>query len=161
MKTGMTYQKNLRMAENLLKEPIICKDQILELIPQKPPFVMVDSLYEYTKLTGITGFHIPKDNILVEDGFFSEPGLIEHMAQSMSLHRGYQGFLAGLNKPKTGFIGLIKSVEIFELPEVGTRLKTYVEILHEIMNVTSVSAKTQNFEGKLIAVSEMKTVTVD
>ncbi len=149
------------MAANILKEPIITTDRILALIPQRPPFVMVDTLYEYTSLTGITGFKIPADNILVENGDFSEPGLMEHMAQSMSLHRGYHGYLAGLDKPKTGFIGVIKSVEIFELPKAGTRLKTYVEILHEIMNVTSVSSRTENEEGKILAVSEMKTVTVD
>ncbi len=149
------------MAENLLKEPILDPNRILQLIPQKPPFVMVDSLLDYTALTGIMGFTIPAGNILVKDGVFSEPGLIEHMAQSMSLHRGYQGFLAGLDKPKTGFIGVIKSVEIHELPKAETRLKTFVEILHEIMNVTSVTARTEDENGKLLASSEMKTVTVD
>ncbi len=149
------------MADNILKEPIITPERILKLIPQRPPFVMVDSLFEYTNLTGTTGFLIPLDNILVEHGIFSEPGIIEHMAQSMSLHRGYHGFLAGLDKPKTGFIGAIKSVEIFELPKAGEFLTTYVEILHEVMNVTSVAAKTINEAGKTLAVSEMKTVTVD
>ncbi len=149
------------MAENLLQEPITSVERIIELIPQKPPFVMVDALYDFTKLTGTTGFDILEDNILVEDGIFSEPGLIEHMAQSMSLHRGFQGFLEGLDKPRTGFIGAIKSVEIIELPKAGTHLTTFVEILHEIMNVTSVSAITKNEEGKVIATSEMKTVTVD
>lgn len=149
------------MAENLLEAPIIDSARILSLIPQKPPFVMVDTLYEYTDLTGITGFMIPKDNILVKDDIFSEPGIIEHMAQSMSLHRGYQGFLIGLEKPKTGFIGVIKSLEILELPKSGTRLRTYVEILHEVMNVTSVSARTEDEQGTVLALSEMKTVTVD
>jgi len=149
------------MSENLLKEPITHLERILELIPQKHPFVMVDSLYKYTALTGKTGFSIPLDNILVENGNFSEAGLMEHMAQSMSLHRGYQGFLSGLDKPKTGFIGSIKSVEIIELPKAGTTLYTNVEILAEVMKVTLVSAKTFNEEGKIIATSEMKTVTVD
>lgn len=149
------------MTENLLKEPITSIERILKLIPQRPPFIMVDTLYDFTKLTGTTGFDILQDNILVEDGILSEPGLIEHMAQSMSLHRGFQGFLEGLDKPRTGFIGAIKSVEIIELPKVGTHLTTYVEILHEIMNVTSVSAITKNEDGKVIATSEMKTVTVD
>lgn len=149
------------MAEKLLKEPILDPQRIIELIPQKPPFVMVDSLLDYTELTGRTGFRIPEDNILVKNGLFSEPGLIEHMAQSMSLHRGYQGFIAGLEKPKTGFIGAIKSVEIFELPKAGSKLETYVEILHEIMNVTLVTARTEDENGKILATSEMKTVTVD
>lgn len=149
------------MAENLLKEPILELDRILQLIPQKPPFVMVDSLLEYTDKTGTTGFTIPEDNILVENTIFSEPGLIEHMAQSMSLWRGYEGFLSGLDKPKTGFIGAIKSVEILELPKAGNKLVTYVEILQEFMNVTSVGARTFDEEGNLLASSEMKTVTVD
>lgn len=149
------------MAANLLTSPIIDSERILALIPQKPPFVMVDALFEYTDLTGITGFIIPNDNILVKENIFSEPGIIEHMAQSMSLHRGYQGFLSGLDKPKTGFIGVIKSVEIFQLPRAGTQLRTYVEILHEVMNVTSVSARTEDENGTVLAISEMKTVTVD
>ena len=149
------------MSNNLLKEPILELDRILQLIPQKPPFVMVDCLLEYTEKTGTTGFSIPIDNILVEDAIFSEPGLIEHMAQSMSLWRGYEGFLSGLDKPKTGFIGSIKSVEILELPKAGSELVTYVEILQEFMNVTSVGARTFDKEGKLLATSEMKTVTVD
>lgn len=149
------------MAENLLKEPIVELDRILRLIPQKPPFVMVDSLLEYTNLTGKTGFKITGDNILVENSIFSEPGLIEHMAQSMSLWRGYQGFTSGLDKPKTGFIGAIKSVEILSLPKAETQLYTYVEILHEIMNVTSVAARTEDKNGNVLATSEMKTVTVD
>jgi 3-hydroxyacyl-[acyl-carrier-protein] dehydratase len=149
------------MANNVLKEPITQEERILQLIPQKPPFVMVDSLLEYTHLTGKMAFTIPEDNLLVKDGIFSEPGLIEHMAQSMSLHRGYRGFLEGLDKPQTGFIGAIKTVEIFELPAAGTILTTYVEILQEVMKVTLVTAKTVDQFGKLMATSEMKTVTVD
>ena len=149
------------MADNVLTDPITEAGDILKLIPQRPPFVMVDSLLEYTALTGKMSFTIPEDNLLVKDGFFSEPGLIEHMAQSMSLHRGYRGFLAGLEKPQTGFIGAIKSVEINELPKAGTKLTTYVEILQEVMKVTLVTAKTYDEAGEMVASSEMKTVTVD
>lgn len=149
------------MAENLLHHPITSHQEILNLIPQKEPFVFVDTLFEYTALTGITGFTVPEDTVLLEGGRLAESGLIEHMAQSMSLHRGYQGSLSGQTKPKTGFIGVIKTVEIFTLPKVGEKLTTYVEILHEIMNVTSVSARTENEKGIVIATSEMKTVTVE
>ena len=149
------------MAENLLHHPITSHEEIINLIPQKEPFVFVDTLYEYTNLTGVTGFTVPGSNVLLEENKLAESGLIEHMAQSMSLHRGYQGSLSGQTKPKTGFIGVIKTVEIFGLPEVGEKLKTYVEILAEVMNVTSVSARTENERGVVIATSEMKTVTVE
>jgi len=149
------------MAENLLHHPITSHEEIINLIPQKEPFVFVDTLYEYTNLTGVTGLTVPKVNVLLDENKLIESGLIEHMAQSMSLHRGYQGSLSGQTKPKTGFIGVIKTVEIFGSPEVGEKLKTYVQILHEIMNVTSVSARTENERGVVIATSEMKTVTVE
>ena len=149
------------MAENLLHHPITSQETIHNLIPQKDPFVLVDTLYEYTALTGVTGFTVPKLHVLLDENKLAECGLIEHMAQSMSLHRGYQGSLSGQSKPKTGFIGVIKTVEIFGLPKVGEKLKTYIEILHEIMNVTSVSARTENERGEVIATSEMKTVTVE
>ncbi len=149
------------MAENLLHPPITSHEEIINLIPQKEPFVFVDTLFEYTSLTGVTGFTVPEKNVLLDGNKLAESGLIEHMAQSMSLHRGYQGSLSGQTKPKTGFIGVIKTVEIFALPEVGEKLKTYVQILHEIMNVTSVSARTENERGVVIATSEMKTVTVE
>jgi 3-hydroxyacyl-[acyl-carrier-protein] dehydratase len=149
------------MTKNLLKEPILDPQRIIQLIPQKPPFVMVDSLFEYTNLTGKTGFLISAENILVEDDHLSEAGLIEHMAQSMSLQRGYQGYLSGMDKPKTGFIGAIKSIEIKSLPKVNTKLFTNVEILKEIMGVTLVVAETTDEKGELLATSEMKTVTVE
>ncbi len=149
------------MAENLLDHPINSPQEIIDLIPQKEPFVFVDALYEYTELTGVTGLTVPAKSILLDGDRLTESGVIEHMAQSMSLHRGYQGSLSGNIKPKTGYIGVIKTVEIFDLPKVGEQLKTYVEILHEIMNVTSVSARTENEHGLVIATSEMKTVTVE
>lgn len=149
------------MEQNLLKNPILDPQRIIQLIPQKTPFVMVDSFFEYTALTGKTGFSISEGNILVENGYFSEAGLIEHMAQSMSLHRGYQGFLSGLDKPKTGFIGAIKAVEIKSLPKVETKLVTNVVILKEIMGVTLVVAETRDEKGDILATSEMKTVTVE
>lgn len=148
------------MSENLLHHPITKPEEIRNLIPQKDPFVFVDTLFEYTALKGKTGFTVPEKNVLLDGGKLSESGLIEHMAQSMSLHRGYRGVLAGKEKPETGFIGVIKTVEIYHLPEKGETLTTYVEILHEIMNVTSVSARTENERGEVIATSEMKTVTV-
>ena len=49
------------MEENLLKEPILELDRILQLIPQKPPFVMVDSLLEYNEKEGNADIHPKAD----------------------------------------------------------------------------------------------------
>ncbi|HBK71976.1 MAG TPA: hypothetical protein DDZ39_10045 [Flavobacteriaceae bacterium] len=126
------------------------------LIPQKYPFVMVDELLHYSHKDVVSSLTISADNIFTKSNTFTEPGLIEHMAQTVALHTGYQFFL--LNKPApTGYIGSIKSVEILKLPRLNDRLITTVTVLHEIMGVTLVNIVV-TLSGETIATSEMKTV---
>ena len=141
---------------NVLTEKITDKDFIGKLIPQKFPFVMVDKLLYFEEKKVIAGLTISKENIFTQNNKFMAPGLIEHMAQTVALYTGYQFFLKEEAAP-TGYIGAIKKAEIFELPIVGEELKTTVNIIHDIMGVTLVTAETE-CDGKIIAASEMKTV---
>lgn len=127
-----------------------------KLIPQKEPFVMVDKLLHFEDQKVVAGLTIIKENIFVKNNFFTEPGLIEHMAQTVALYTGYQFFLKKEKAP-IGYIGAIKKAEIFSLPAMESELVTTVNVLHDIMGVTLVSATTE-IAGKIIATSEMKTV---
>ena len=64
-------------------------NDIFNLIPQRPPMVMVDKLFECNDQKALTGFEIVADNILVRNGQFSESGLIENIAQSAALMTGW------------------------------------------------------------------------
>ena len=97
-----------------------------------------------------------KDNLFSQHGCFKEPGLIENMAQTVALHTGYHYYSKNEPAP-TGYIGAIKKVEIASLPRDGQELITTVNILHDIMGVTLVSA-TISCNDEVIATSEMKTV---
>ncbi len=141
---------------SLLETNITDPGIIQNLIPQKPPFVMVDKLTYYSEDKIVSGLQISKDNLFSKDGIFEAPGLIENMAQTVALHTGYQFFLKKKAAP-VGYIGAIKKVEIGMLPRVGQQLTTTVKILHEIMGVTLVNAVIE-CEGIQIASSEMKTV---
>lgn len=132
------------------------KEFIEKLIPQKPPFVMVDKLLHFGEDKIVSGFNVSEENIFIEKNHLSAPGLIEHMAQTVALYTGYQYYLKQEEAP-VGYIGAIKKAEIIDLPEVGKELTTTVIVLHDIMNVTLVTAETQ-CEGRTIASSEMKTV---
>ncbi|HEA19585.1 hypothetical protein LCGC14_1622480 [marine sediment metagenome] len=137
------------------KKNIADRALIQSLIPQKSPFIMVDELAEYTEKSVISYLTVRADNVLVAENHFTEPGLIENMAQTIALHTGYKYYL--LKKPApTGYIGAIKMAEIFKLPKVLETLVTTVEILHDIMGVTLVQAKVES-NGILLASSEMKT----
>lgn len=126
------------------------------LIPQKFPFVMVSEIMEYSENHLVSGFTINEENIFVNNGIFQASGLIEHQAQSVALHTGYQFYLLGKEAP-TGYIGAIKSFEAEALPKTGDILKTEVHILNEMLGVTLVEITT-SINGKMIAKSQMKTV---
>ena len=132
------------------------KEVVKNLIPQKSPFVMVDELLVYTENSILTQFTVVENNIFTKNNVFVESGIIEHMAQSIALHTGYQFYL--LNKPApTGYIGSIKSIEISRLPKLTAILKTSVSIIQEFMGITLVQIEVK-INDELIAAGQMKTV---
>lgn len=132
------------------------KDFVEKLLPQKFPFVMVDKMFSYTETEIVSGLKIQEDNIFFDNGILVESGLIEHMAQSVALHTGYEFFLKQEIAP-TGYIGSIKNVEIKELPKLHDEIKTTVTILQQFAGITLVDIVTTLDDVK-IAFGQMKTV---
>jgi predicted hotdog family 3-hydroxylacyl-ACP dehydratase len=132
------------------------KDFIGSLIPQKFPFVMVHKLIDYTETSIISGFIIEESSIFFQNGIFVESGLIEHMAQTVALHTGYQFYLRKEQAP-TGYIGSIKDIEIITLPKLNDEIKTTASIIQEFGGITLVDVVTK-LENIEIAKCQMKTV---
>ncbi|PPL03728.1 hypothetical protein [Parapedobacter indicus] len=136
---------------------ISSQEAICKLIPQQPPFVLVDKLLEYGDDYIVSGFEIPKAHVLVNrDGFLTEAGVVEHFAQTIALHQGYDYFLRGMDPP-VGYIGSIRDFEIVRLPSSGTELRTHIQILQRLFGVTLVRGEVRLRE-QMIAVGEMRTV---
>lgn len=136
--------------------PTSDQDFLENLIPQKFPFVMVNSISEYSEEHLVSGFTIKEENIFVHEGVFQASGLIEHQAQSVALHTGYKFYLLGKEAP-TGYIGAIKTFQAETLPKIGDQLVSEVKIINEMMGVTLVQIST-TVNNQVIATSEMKTV---
>jgi predicted hotdog family 3-hydroxylacyl-ACP dehydratase len=136
--------------------PLGKKEFVEVLIPQKFPFVMVDTLYAYSETELISGFTITNDAVFFKNDYFTEPGIIEHMAQSVALHTGYQFYLRNEQAP-TGYIGSISKLQINELPGLNDEIRTTVSILQEFGGITLVDivSKLNDVE---IAKGQMKTV---
>jgi predicted hotdog family 3-hydroxylacyl-ACP dehydratase len=132
---------------------------ISHLIPQKSPFVMVDTLVAFSDEKIVSSFKILDTNLFIKDNLFLESGLIENMAQTVALHTGYAYFLKGEASP-TGYIGSIKKVDVLWLPKLNETITTEASILHEFMGVTMVKVKAYNAMKEEIASAEMKTVIV-
>ena len=139
---------------NLIKKHI--KD-VKHLIPQKFPFVMVDTLCSFTAENLISSFTILDQNIFLQNNQLSASGLIENMAQSVALHTGYDYFLKNEPAP-IGYIGSIKKITINELPNLNDIITTEVKILQEFMGITMVEIEVYNSRNELIASGNMKTV---
>lgn len=137
-------------------DTVFDKDFVEQLLPQKFPFVMVDKMFSYTETEIVSGLKIQEDNIFFHNGILVESGLIEHMAQSVALHTGYEFFLKKEIAP-TGYIGSIKNVEIKELPKLHDEIKTTVTILQQFAGITLVDVVTTLDDVK-IAFGQMKTV---
>lgn len=127
-----------------------------QLIPQREPFIMVDRILFFDDKEIAAGLLVTDDNIFSTAGKFEESGIAEHMAQTIALHTGYTFFLKGEPAPM-GYIGAIKNLEIYELPEIGNIVKSTATILQEFMGVTLMDVVTKAGD-KLIAVAKMKTV---
>lgn len=140
------------------KLPTSDRHFVESLIPQRFPFVMVDSIAEYSESNLISGFAPAKENIFMQDGAFQASGLLEHQAQSVALHTGYKFYLSGKEAP-TGYIGAIKSFEVTTLPKLGDQLISEVSIINEMMGVTLVDVITK-IKDEVIAKSQMKTVVM-
>ena len=129
---------------------------ILRYIPQRAPVVMIDTLLACTELSSTTSFTILADNIFCENGFFTEAGLLENIAQTGAAKLGYE--YISRNKPvPPGFIGAIKNLEISTFPKMGDTIETSISIDHEVLGVTVITGIVK-LNGEQIAKAEMKII---
>ena len=132
---------------------------IRELIPQREPFIMLDGVLA-VKEKGLRSFFVVRaGNVLVKEDSLRESGLIENIAQTAAAMNGYAARMEG-TPVKLGFIGGIKNLEIFALPQLGNRLETEVEEIHFVMNTSIIIGRVW-CEGRLMASCEMKVFMQD
>jgi predicted hotdog family 3-hydroxylacyl-ACP dehydratase len=125
------------------------------LIPQQPPFVMIDNLVHFDNVFTKTEFKIRSDNMFLKNGFLLEAGLIENIAQTCAARLGYINRIILDDVVRLGFIGAMKSLYINKLPAVNSTLETTIEVVNEVFNITLVNASTL-CNGEVLVTCEMK-----
>ncbi len=133
---------------------IIAGDDLQKFIPQKEPMVMIDRLIAAHENTFETGLLIKEDNIFCSSNRFTEPGLIENIAQSSAIGIGYN-LRKEAKDPPLAYIGAVRDLKIFELPEVNTEIKTLVTVDNEVLGFIIVSGRTYSGD-RLITRCEMR-----
>ena len=110
-----------------------------ELIPQRPPFVMIDRLLSCDMVFTATELEVRSDNVFVSEGRLSAEGMMENMAQTCAARMGYINLSRG-DKVKLGVIGAVNSFDIFRTPKVGEKIVTTIEVLEELFQITLAKA---------------------
>jgi len=63
---------------------------VLDLLPQRPPFIMVDKLTYFDAKSAKTIFTVCEDNMFCFDGRMEESGLVENIAQTCAARTGFK-----------------------------------------------------------------------
>jgi predicted hotdog family 3-hydroxylacyl-ACP dehydratase len=130
-----------------------------ELIPQRPPFVMIDRLVSSDKVYSVTELEVRSDNLFVDNGRMTASGLVENIAQTCAARMGYINLSQG-EKVKIGVIGAVSGYEVFRTPKVGERIVTTIEVEEELFQITLVNAVIHCGE-EVLARAKMKIALMD
>ena len=128
---------------------------VLELLPQRPPFVMVDNLTDYSETQSTCCLTVRTDNVFFEKGCLTAPGLIEHIAQTCAARLGYYNCYILKTGVRLGFIGEVKDLCILRLPREGELIETTITVVQEIFDVTLVTAEVR-VGTEVIATTRLK-----
>ena len=126
----------------------------LDILPQRPPFILIDGLTHYDETATSTRFLVCPDHLFVSDGCLLPTGLIENMAQTCAARLGYYNLISGL-PVKVGFIGAVNNLHILRTPRVEERLDTTIRVKEEVFGMTLVDAEVR-VDEEVIATAEMK-----
>jgi predicted hotdog family 3-hydroxylacyl-ACP dehydratase len=128
---------------------------IHELLPQQEPFVMISSLVRFDMQTTVTETIVSADNMFVEDGVFTAPGIVENIAQTCAARIGYVNKYILKKGIQLGFIGAIRDLKVKQLPKTGDTITTSISVIDSVFGMTLVDAVVLN-NGADVASAQMK-----
>ena len=128
---------------------------VLTLLPQQPPFVMVDRLLACDDTRTVCSFTPQRDNLFCEQGVLKAAGVIENIAQSCAARVGFVNKYILRQAVQVGYIGAVRNLTIYREPRVGETLRTTVVIEESVMGMTLASARVEAAD-ELIAETQIK-----
>ncbi len=132
----------------------ISGQKLVNLIPQKPPFVLVSTLQQVSNAHAVTTFVFDQKHPLCSEGKLTVAGLMENIAQTAAAKMGYECSLLGKKIP-IGFIGDVRDFSFTKLPVVGEEIETEIIITNQIFDVSIITGSVK-LNGEEIANCKMK-----
>jgi predicted hotdog family 3-hydroxylacyl-ACP dehydratase len=128
---------------------------VLTLLPQRPPFVMVDKLLSVNDTSARTEFTVRADSVFTHNNNFTEAGVIENIAQTCAAGMGYVHSRAHRCGVRIGFLSAVRNLGFKRLPKTGERLHTCVSFMECVMDMLLLKSVV-TINDEVIAEGEMK-----
>ncbi|MBP3788183.1 MAG: pseudouridylate synthase [Prevotella sp.] len=132
---------------------------VLDLLPQRPPFIMIDKLVFSDEVVTTTKFLVRSDNIFMEGDVLNACALVENIAQTCAARMGYINYV-NHEKVRIGFIGSVRNLNILRPVRLGELLTTSIEVKEEVMQLTLVEASVR-VGDETVVTAEMKIALSD
>ena len=129
---------------------------VLELIPQRAPFVMIDCLVHFDSVMTTSKFTVHRDNLFFREDRLLASGLIENIAQTCAARIDRMSNEA----VKLGFIGAVRNLKINKTPMEGETIYTTIIVKEEVFQMTLVDAIVK-LNDEIIVDAEMKIALSD
>lgn len=132
---------------------------IKRIIPQRPPFLMIDRVVRCDESDAFLEFLVTTDNVLAEYKALSASGIVENMAQSCAALMGCGCLLRG-DSITIGYIGEVRNAMIYKLPQCGQTIHTHVHVIEEVFNILLADVTITEGED-VIATAQIKVAKTD
>ena len=126
------------------------KKNIEDFIPQRAPFVFIDTVEHVDEKMARTRFTIPAECPLLTADVLPLSGLMENAAQTCATRAGNT----------IGYIGAVKEMKVSRFPHVGETLVTEAVVIQEVMNISLVEC-TARIGNETIATTTLKIAIIE
>ena len=140
----------------------IQKIPILNVLPQRPPFILITRMMHYDDKSMITQTDVTEKGLLdsfgmiCSNGKYDDCSLIENIAQTCAARIGYYNKYILGKDICIGYIGAVKELSIFRLPRIGETFQTSINIISSAFGISLAEALVTDMQGNIIAKGEMK-----
>ena len=136
-----------------LHENVSLPAEVIDIVPHKPPMLMVDRLVEVGKQT-VVETEVKKEMVFVnETGRLDEIAFVEMVAQTMAAHEGFQNADGG--NYREGFLIGVKNFKIYKAASMGDVLKIIIERITQYGEFAVINGQIFN-NGNKLAEGEIK-----
>jgi len=123
---------------------------ILAYLPQRPPFLFIDTIEELSEKNARTRYTISENCPLLSDGILPLAGLMENAAQTCSVIAGN----------RIAYLGAIKQMEVKRFPRVEETLCTEAVVRQQMLNISLIECTTR-VQDETIVTTTLKIATMD